>query len=549
MSDTTDILFQKQRTSNKSAKVQAERDESAWKAILADLFEEQQLFVTDPDRRKSLLTPRRAGKTHTAISYALIAALQNPGCVVPIITLTLRSAKRLYWDPFAEFSRKYALNLEYKRADNTIALPNGSKIFLNGAETGKDIEKLRGGAYQLVLIDECKSFQVHIFEELIDDILRAATNDTNGSICIIGTPGSVLDGPFYEATCPNLRDEDGDLITRSFNRPEKFWTDHPKKMHRWSRHTWTVQENTFCPHIWENFLEDKARKKWSDDNPTWMREALGKWVSMGDTMVYALNQLVSNDGGPSACRAVWTRLEGEKYNQHGLPKDMDWRYIMGMDMGFNDDFALIVVAYSPYLDTLYQVYDFKSPHMIVPQIAALIQRVQDKFNGQIEEMVADTGNLAKMVIETLNQQYGFFIQAAEKTEKFDHIELLNSDLYDGKVKLLANSDMYDEMMHLQWDLKGMDKKTAIRRNKLKEDKRMDNHLCDALLYTWRFSLHHFSRTKVVPPEPETHEFYQSWDDAQYKEACERYKAKQQNDQYEEEWTNVLIAEDGSEWLM
>lgn len=549
MPTATDHLFQKQKSANRIAKTQSERDRSASEAILADLFKEQQDFVLDPDRRKSLLTPRRAGKTHTAISYALYCGLLNPGSVIPIITLTLRSAKRLYWDPFAEFSRKYALNLEYSRTDNTIKLPNGSKIFLTGAENSKDIEKLRGGAYKLVLIDECKSFHVSIFEELIDDILRAATNDTNGTICIIGTPGSILDGPFYTATYPGLKDEDGDLVTRSYNNPEKFWVDNPDRIPMWSRHTWTVQANVHCPHIWDNFLEDKERKKWSDDNPTWLREALGQWVSMGDTMVYALNQLVSNSGGPHKCRAVWAKGEGDGFNKWGLPKNMDWRFILGMDMGFNDDFALVVMAYSPYQDCLYQVYDFAEGYLIVPQIAALIKRVQTLFDDKIEAMVADTGNLAKMVVETLNQQYGFFIEAAEKREKYDHIELLNSDLYDGKVKILVNSDTYDEMMHLQWDLKNMDKKTAIRKNKLKEDSRMANHLCDAVLYTWRFSLHHFSREKPVEPEPETDAFYENWDEEEYKAACQKYLDKQEQEQEPEaEWTDQLVAEDTYPWL-
>jgi len=548
MATKTEILFQKQKAQNALAKDQGIRDGDAWQAILADLFKEQQDFVTDPDRRKSLITPRRAGKTYTAICYALICALQNPGCRIPIITLTLRSAKRLYWEPFAEFNRKYALKLEYKRADNVILLPNGSQIFLNGAETMKDIEKLRGGAYKLVLIDECKSFDTYLFQELVDDILRAATNDTNGTICIIGTPGNILDGPFYEATCPGLKDDHGRLMTRTFGNPEVWWGEHPDKKWRWSRHTWTVEQNVHCPHIWANFLDDKNREGWSDDNPTWQREALGRWVSQGDTMVYALNHLVATDGGVGECRSVWQRGKGAKFDDHGLPKDMEWQYIMGMDMGFNDDFALVVVAYSPYLDTLYHVYDFRANHMIVPQIASLVKRVVDQFDDKIEAMVADTGNLAKMVVETLNKQYGFFIEAAERSEKLDHIELLNSDLYDKKLKILARSDLFEEMMHLQWDLRGMDKKTAIRRNKLKEDPNQPNHLCDAMLYTWRFSLHHFSRQREVEPEAETTEFYEAWDEAEYQAACEKYLRKDEQE-YEPEWTDVLLAEDGSTWLM
>lgn len=459
---------------------------------------------------------------------------------MPIITLTLRSAKRLYWDPLREMNSRYGLNLEFRLSENAVYFPNGSKVFLNGAENMKDIEKLRGGSYKLVLIDECKSFDIYVFRELVDDILRAATNDCNGTICVIGTPGSILEGPFYEATCPGLKDEDGDLITRTFSDPEPFWEANPDKLHRWSRHSWSVQENVHCPQIWQDFLEDKKRKKWSDDNPTWQREALGRWVSMGETSVYALNSLVANDGGPSKCRAVWQKGRGDKFNENGLSKDREWRYLLGMDLGFNDDLAIVVVAYCPTINCLYQVYEFKAQHMIVPQIASLIKRIQKQFD--IEAMVADTGNLAKMVIETLNTQYGFFFEPAEKSEKFDYIELFNSDMYDGKLKILHNSELYREMMHLQWDLKGFNnKRDATRRGKLKEDPKQDNHLCDAILYTWRFSLHHFSREAEPELEVDTTEYWASWDEQQYQEACDK-REKQEELIFEEEWTTALFDE-------
>ena len=31
--------------------------------------------------------------------------------------------------------------------------------------------------------------------------------------------------------------------------------------------------------------------------------------------------------------------------QHGLPEGHDWRFICGMDLGFEDDFAIVVAAY------------------------------------------------------------------------------------------------------------------------------------------------------------------------------------------------------------
>jgi hypothetical protein len=482
----------------------------AAQAILDDLFLQQREFVTDEYPRKSLCTPRRAGKTHTAIAYALYVGLTKPRSDIPIISLTLKNAKALYWRPFQEFSKKYGLGIRFNYSENRAYLLNGSRIFLAGGETRADIEKLRGGAYSLAVIDECKSFNSEVFGELIREILEPATNDVSGSIAVIGTPGAILDGPFYEATCPGFRDASGELVTRDYYRPEKLW-DSEEIAPRWNRHYWTVAENVYKPEIWQNALLDKKRNKYTDDNPIWQREYLGQWVSTADTYVYALTGLVRIDGGPTRARCCWSRGSGPRVNKHGLPLDEPWEYIMGVDFGFEDDFAVVVVAYSAVSDVMYHVYDFGHPHMTVPAMAQVIGNVMKRFDNEIRIMIADSGGLGKTLMESLNEMYGFFLEPAEKNEKFDHIELLNSDLVEGKMKILAGSELYEEMSALQWDLRGMNKVQSIRARKIREDRNFANHRCDALLYTWRYCLHHFSRTPSFAPKPETPEWFDDWD--------------------------------------
>ena len=513
----SDNFFKRQHAQGIEARELRERYTFAAEAILGDLFPEQQIVVSDFSDRKSLLTPRRAGKTHVAIAYALIVACLNANCRVPIITLTLKSAKKLYWAPLAAFSKKYGLGLKYSYTDNTATLANGSIVYLGGAETKSDIEKWRGGSYKLVIIDECKSFNINIFNELIYEILEPAAGDCDGTIMIIGTPGNILDGPFYEATAPGLLDDSGDLITIDAYEPEGFWANPPTRHDvvikpRWVRHHWTTQQNTFKPETWDNALRAKARNRWSNENPIWVREWLGQWVSSAETQVYALQSIVKNAGGPSNALCVWApRLNEHGYNKHGLPVEHDWNYVLGMDMGFEDDFALVVVAYSPTTDKMYQVYEFKAQHLTVGGIGHVVTRTMDYFNGKIEAMVADTGGLGKTVVASLNEQFDLYIEPAEKNQKFDYIELLNSDLHAANIKIMISGELYTEMMALQFDLAGRSKKQAIRMNRLKENAHQDNHLCDAFLYTWRFCLHHFSREPDRGPEPESKEYYEDWD--------------------------------------
>jgi len=512
----TDFLLKKSAQRTSAAQQQAERDCKAALAIKGDLFERQCYFVEDPFRWKSLLCPRRAGKTHTAISYSLVVALENPGCEVVICTLSLKNATKLYWAPLREFSEKYHLGADPKVGERVCYLPNGSKIMLCGAESLADIEKLRGGAYKLVVVDECKSLREAIFRELIHEVLMPATNDVSGTIALIGTPGKFLSGLFYEATCAGWQDEDGDLRTIDAYNPEPFWKNNPlyngqPMIPNWSRHHWTVAENVFRPDIWKNALMVKQAQKWADDNPIWVREYLGRWVSTNDTMVYALSGIMRQDGPPEACRCTWRTEYGDGRNEHGLPLNEaghdDWRYILGMDLGFEDDSAFVVMAYSPTNPVLYQVYEEKHPHLIVPMIVKVIQRIVERF-GKIQSMVADMGAQGKMIVETVNKQYGYFIEPAEKSKKFDHIELLNSDLHEGRLRVLHGGQLFNEWMALQWDFRGLGRKGAIRTGRIKEDAKADNHLSDACLYTWRFAFHHFFKKVKQAPAYGSPQFFE-----------------------------------------
>jgi hypothetical protein len=524
-----DHFFQQLAEEDALAQKLSERDALAADAIYYELFEQQQGVIDDPYEYKALLTPRRSGKTHTAIAYSIIECLRNPGAIVIIVTLTLKSAKKLYWDAILGFSDKYGLNLRrpggVHHTNAEARFENGSQLYLMGAETKSEIEKLRGGSYDLVIVDECKSFAEHIFQELIDDILSPACQDRGGTLFILGTPGNILAGPFYEATYPYAKKTtviNGKKIdypvSRLYSNPGEFWENPPLDEDgdpfepEWSRHTWTQKENTRTKNdLWKSSLRKKKSKKWADDNPTWLREHLGQWISMGDAMVYAYARIVTADKGLDATRCTYRRGTGAGFNRHGLPDSEEWRYVLGMDLGYEDDLAIVVAAYSPNIDKMYIVHEFKQPHMIISEIATQIEHLQRVFEDKIEAMVVDTGAGGKQLVESMNAMYGTYLVRADKTAKTDYIELLNSDLYDAKLLVLPDGELAREWLNLQWDLSSKTKTELVRTGRLKEDPKCANHLSDAALYTWRFCLHHFSRDKINAPVEGTEEYYDEMD--------------------------------------
>ncbi len=505
----------------KKAKVAS--DKKLADAIKASLFPKQRNVLDDKARRKAVLCPRRAGKSWTALAYAFDTALRKPGSTCVIICLTLKTAKNIYWNKLVgRFLGEYGISADRHHTDLRITLKNGSIVWFTGAETKAEIEKIRGGAYDLAVIDECKSYPPAVIDELVTDALKPALDDRAGTMLLIGTPGNVLDGLFYLATAQGTLDEKNRPYSRTFDSPERYWEDHPTARVRWSRHTWTRKENTKTEeNLWEAALNEKDDNLWSDDHPTWQREYLGNWVPADDCFVYAYATLCRSKSDT----VHWTPKR-TKLNPHGLPDwPHDWRFILGADLGYEDDFAFVVAAYSATHDSLYQVYDHKSTHTDFYQVVELLQHAWDTFGG-FDAMVADASGLGKMVVETISKRHGLPVQAAEKREKWDFVELLNADLHTGRVKLLPDGDLAREMAGLQFDLSKHSKKELARTGKLRENPQLPNHLCDAFLYLHRFSSHYWSKPKAKPVDYGTLDYW----DIREREWERRTVAEQRGDQ-------------------
>ncbi len=478
------------------------KDAAVADSILASLLPHQLAVVKDPSGYKSALCPRRSGKSWTAMSYAFDQCLRKPGAQVVIVTLTLKSAKTIYWFEMQQFARQFGITLNFYINDLRIDFPNGSRMMMIGAENKQQIEKLRGGKYDLVVIDEAKSYPPDVIRELIYEVVRPALMDRNGTLLMIGTPGNILSGTFFEATFPGHKDEDGRLTSRNYYEPEPYWVNNPDKPYMWSRHFWSLEDNTTTPHAWGRALADKEMSGWTDDTPIWQREYEGKWVASEAAFVYAFASLLHTDPD----KVCW-EPDFVNGNQFGLPKDEEWHYVLGLDLGWEDDFAAVLGAYNPYDGNLYQVWEYKDNHQDVDQVALHIMHAIE-LAGKVDKIVADAGGLGKMVIETLNRRHGLNIEPAEKREKNDFIELLNTDYHSGRAKILRHGDLSKEKQALQWDIGESSKAKMARTGRLKEHPSCPNHLADAWLYLWRFSYHYWQDDRPTLHDHGTIGFYE-----------------------------------------
>ncbi len=445
------------------------------------------------------------------------------------IATTKEHARELIWEDLKDTLGKLDIEATFNETRLTVTFArNGSTLKLTGADDKKEIDKLRGMSFHEVAIDEAASHEQRLLEWLIKRVCGPRMGEYKGSIVLFGSPGHDMRGTFYEATGPGSKShrpyEDRD-------KPEYAgWKN-------WSSHHWTVADGAkYVPALQaelDEHLIEKEAEQWSDDNPVWRREYLGRWAQDDTAMMFRYRAVLTGEAAiehkvPDG--TAWNQWDPPRIGQHqfaqlpngpdGKPR-ADWQYAYGFDMGHSDPFAVVVLAFSPSDTTrsIYHVYSFSKPKMYARAIAQLLLGIDekrpngcsphDKPTGLFETteypigMVADMTHLGGNILEELLQVYGIAIGPAEQKGKFAAIELANGDLLDGRIKILKGSILEDQLSALQWQ--------PDEFGRLREPRGVANHEVDAMIYARRLIAHMFDSGVVeasprgdgsnVPPGP------------------------------------------------
>jgi len=409
--------------------------------LFSGLFPQQRDFIFDPSKRKAAICSRRAGKSTAGGAYLVKEVLTGVEGDVAYIGLTRGAAKKVMFQPLLRMNQKYNLGLEFNRSELTATTPRGDTIYMTGAHTEDDTEKLRGLKFKLILLDECASFKAHL-NYLIEEVLEPTLIDTDGTLALIGTPSANPGSNYFHKA-----------------------TQDPSE--GYGVHKWTILNNPYIPHAGKWLADYKKRKGWDDDHPIYRREWLGEWTTDGDSLVY--------------------KYKKDRNDYETLPA-LKFQYVIGCDIGYNDAFTICVLAYCEDTRNVYVVHEYRKSGLIPAQMAEQIRIVQEKYKPI--SIVADHGGLGKAICEEFRARYHLPIKPAEKSQKRMNIELMNGDLISGLLKIKYDSHLAKEMMMLQWD--------ADRPGK--EDERTPNDLCDSALYSFREAKHYLGEDKPEPPE-------------------------------------------------
>jgi len=418
-------------------------------------FPQQSKFIEDPAKLKLLSCTRRAGKSMTAAIYLISEALKNPGCNCMAIGLTRESIKSILWKDCLRFiNEKYNLNAVFNLTELTMTLTNGSVIKLTGVDSDENESlKLLGGKYRLVCIDEGSMYTIDL-RNLVYGILKPAMTDPNaggqrGTIAMMGTSSNFTRGLFYDVATGK---EPG-----------------------WSIHAWSAHDNPYVCKQWAEELEEiRTLRPLYMGTPQYRQWYLNEWVVDEEKLCYKFNESKNlYDERPKLNPSLWT-------------------YVLGVDLGWEDDTAFVLSAFHANDSKLYIVETFNKKYMTLPDVEIKIHEFQQRYD--VSRIIIDGS--AKQAIETMRTKTAIPFEFADKQGKEAFIELLNADLIQEKVKINRScKNLINEMMSLVWMTDG----DKIRQPK-KEHPALSNHLTDAMLYNWRMCFHHHFEpaTKVIP---------------------------------------------------
>lgn len=357
------------------------------------LFKEQLAFVRDTERFATACCSVRAGKTTACAADLIDTALRFPGTTGCYITLARTSAERIVWPELKRINREYGLRAFPNEVKLSLKFPNGSLIYLFGANDEAEIEKIRGlSNVALVYLDESQSMRAHI-KELVEDIVVKRLYDTNGRCRMIGTPGPILSGYYYDSCHSD----------------------------QWSHHHWTMHQNPWIlkksgKHPDELISQDCARRGVTIDDPAIQRECFGRW-KLDPNSLLLLYDATTN-------------------HYDDLPRGR-FTYILGIDLGFRDSDSLSLLGFLDNSPITYLVKEIVIANQVTDELASLIIQMQKEY--PISDMPTDAGGLGLKIVEDLKARYGLPLTPADKREKMANYKHLNNALRTGIFKAKKDS--------------------------------------------------------------------------------------------------------------
>lgn len=452
----------------------------------------QEAFLADDSRVRVLICGRRTGKTVVLRVEAVKAALRmknEPDVYVVYITNTLKNGKRQFWKPLKRMLKDLGYTFTSNESDMVLELTDGGCIRMASASDAKAVEDIRGDGSPLVIVDECGTYTSSLLLTLVTEVAEPMTLDVGGRIIFAGTPGPTMAGYWYEKSGPaaNGAVYRGDL--RSNPHLMRNIPPGPERVE-----------------AIERFLDDVCKEnEWTRSHPTFVREWMGLWAQDDEALVFPLSAN-TND------------YQGRGEGPFGLPSHsdtgiklslLDWRIVIGVDVGYTAANAYAVLATHPSLTRSYVLSVHKRVEQLIDAQAIELRALRSRFTivygarEVVPNIVIDAGGMGKIHAETLALKMGIPVTPADKREKASSIATTRDEVMSGRLQLVRCDQwgddpceaLADEWHVLVWN----DDRDGIADGQ-------EDHGTDAVLYGLRDLRNYTQSEPPGQPKPGTPEW-------------------------------------------
>lgn len=331
----------------------------------------------------------------------------------------------------------------------TFSFASGATLTFGYLENERDKYRYQGSNFDFIAYDELTQFTKTQYLYLFSRLRRSATSDVPLRMRAGTNPGGIGHDWVHQRF----------LVERSHHRAFV-----PAR----------IEDN---PHL----DQDSYRESLAElDSVTRAQLERGEWIRDGHGLLY--------------------RFEPSRNLVADIPGWSTPIYAMGIDFGASETkptTAIVITSTSAKADDICVVHSEK---LATPGPSDIAKRAMELFE-QYEpiSLVVDAGALGKGYLADFQNVYGLPATAAEKANKLGYRKMLNGELEKGKVTIWehGNPDLLGELGSLQWNSDGTDS------NNTQED-----HLTDALLYSWRACRGLAGKREEPLPRAGTEEYYQ-----------------------------------------
>jgi hypothetical protein len=368
------------------------------------LFKRQKDVFNDfTSPRIAVMCSRRSGKTEdNGDIINRVAAI--PDSPILYINLTFDNAiQQMYDRVLQEAERAELLISKESKSSGFIQYANGSTVSLKGNKDRSEADKLQGGKYRLVIIDEAQS-QCNM-TYLIDTIIRPMLADyADSQLILTGTPPR-RKGTYFEAAFNNVK---------------------------WTTYNWNMFENPFIPDP-DKVIQDICDEKGiTRDSAFIQREFYGKIVYDTEAQVF----------------------KDYKVYKGAIPQDFIPTHIYtGVDFGFADYNGVVTLAANVDQKRAYVIFERKFNKATVSQIIDVVREgfedgkrflIERNPNADLSNCAIYTDTNEKSITYELSQTYGLPAYCAYKYDRALAFETLAEWCRVGRILNIENGEVSAE---------------------------------------------------------------------------------------------------------